>query len=337
MKEFGSDFNYMFFNKASELPYIANYYADGRHALIELINFKKWDRIWIPEYFCYEVVGAIAKTGIKILFYQDSPLLDDEYAIRQIKFDENDVVLRMNYFGIRASRDNSDISVDVIEDHSHDLISHWALNSNADYCIASLRKTLPIPEGGILWSPKSNKLPTKLESTIENELIVYKKLSAMLLKREYLLNDKGDKQMFREIFIESEHCLDNLDVSGISPVVKKILNQIDLEEINQNKKQNWEYLNNILGSSVNILQIENESIGTPFSLIMLFESEQRRDSVKVNLIKNNVYPAILWCIPSKQTQEIKDLGNRMVSINCDARYSAKDIEQLSNIILKSLL
>ena len=334
MKEFGSDLHYMFFNKASELPYIANYYADGRHALIELINFKKWNRIWMPEYFCYEVVDAIAKTGIKILFYQDSPLLDDEYAIRKIKFDENDVVLRMNYFGIRALRDNSDIPVDVIEDHSHDLISHWALNSNADYCIASLRKTLPLPEGGILWSPKNSKLPTKLESTIENELIVYKKLSAMLLKREYLLNDKGDKQMFREIFIESEYCLDNLNVSGISPVVTKILNQIDLEKINQNKKQNWEYLNSILKNSVNILQIEKGSIGTPFSLIMLFESEQRRDTVKTNLIMNSVYPAILWSIPSECNQEIKDFGDRMISISCDSRYNNLDIEHLVNKILR---
>ena len=107
----------------------------------------EWKRLFVPEYFCYKVIGAIRTTGIELVFYPDYPLADDETIINhRSNFVEGDVILRMNYFGLRSRRDNSNLNVTVIEDHSHDLFSEWALNSNADWCIASLRKSLPIPD-----------------------------------------------------------------------------------------------------------------------------------------------------------------------------------------------
>jgi hypothetical protein len=40
----------------------------------------------------------------------------------------------------------------LVEDHSHDPFSPWAVGSSADYAFCSLRKTLPVPDGGLLWS-----------------------------------------------------------------------------------------------------------------------------------------------------------------------------------------
>lgn len=61
----------------------------------------------------------------------------------------------MNYFGLRTSRSNQSLPIPVIEDHSHDLLGRWPLYSDADWCIASIRKTLPTIEGGMVWSPKN--------------------------------------------------------------------------------------------------------------------------------------------------------------------------------------
>lgn len=98
----------------------------------------------MPEYFCYEIIDSIKKNDIEICFYNDNPLLDDDIEISKIKFEDGDVLFRMNFFGLREFRDNSELGISVIEDHSHDLIGDWPVNSNADWCIASLRKTLPI-------------------------------------------------------------------------------------------------------------------------------------------------------------------------------------------------
>lgn len=55
MKEFGSDFHYISGfqcegNAISDFYPKANYYADGRQALIHLYHSQGWQRLWISEY-----------------------------------------------------------------------------------------------------------------------------------------------------------------------------------------------------------------------------------------------------------------------------------------------
>ena len=87
MKEFGSDFHYIKLQGSKSLfDFIPNasFYADGRHAIRALINHCGFKRIWIPEYFCYEVINDIKETGIELCQYNDNPLCDDEKEISKI-------------------------------------------------------------------------------------------------------------------------------------------------------------------------------------------------------------------------------------------------------------
>ena len=67
------------------------------------------------------------------------------------------MVVGVNYFGVReaepwqAWRERTECI--LVEDHAHDPASAWATTSTADYAFSSLRKTLPVPDGAILWSP----------------------------------------------------------------------------------------------------------------------------------------------------------------------------------------
>ncbi len=333
MQEFGSDFhfNYSLYNSGN-LPANANYYAIGRHAIEAIIKHVRWKRVWMPEYFCYEVIDAIRRLGIEIVFYPDMPNACDDDIISRLKFVNGDVLFRVNYFGTRAWRDNSSIPVDVIEDHSHDLTSEWLQRSNADYCIASLRKTLPIPEGAILWSPKQKQLPEPLNSDSKNDLIAYKKTTAMLLKRNYLLHDEGSKDNFRKIFIDSENELDNLNLSGISDIALMMLQQLDINAFYKQKSVNWNYLKENLSKRIEVIIPEKDSVGTPFSLVVKCKTESDRDKLKNKLIAKLVYPAILWSIPNECSSKVKEFGERMLSIHCDARYNDDDIRYLCDII-----
>ena len=152
MKEFGSDFHYLE-SYNSGRAHLTDVFrgsillADGRQCVVALIHQYGWRRIWMPDFFCYAVIDTIKKqTGIEVVFYEDSPL--DEAKVETFHFEDGDVLLRMNYYGMRDKRSNKNISVPVIEDHSHDPFGHWALYSDADWCISSLRKSLPLPEGG---------------------------------------------------------------------------------------------------------------------------------------------------------------------------------------------
>ena len=334
MKEFGSDFHFCAANNLdneNELSkFNASFYANGRQALQIIISNNTWKRIWVPAYFCYEIIDAIKETGITIKFYPDAPTFDDNSIISEIPFDENDVLLRMNFFGLRKWRDNSKIPVPVIEDHSHDLLGDWALKSNADWIIASLRKTLPLPEGGILWSPKQHPLPPKLKSTISNDLISYKRLSAMLMKTLYLSGYSISKSLFRQIYVETEEAFSSLEKSAISDDCFSMLKHLNINDWNKSKHQNWTLLSNISNENISILLPEDLKECNPFSLILKFKDVTRRDAFRKVLIKNQIYPAVLWDIPSMQNEDVIAISETLLSVHCDARYKLSDIEHLKS-------
>ncbi len=338
MKEFGSDYHYIepcLSNGKSLLDFFPDsiFFANGRQAIQSLINENKWERIWLPEYFCYEIVSAIEKTGIKVLFYADNPLNDDETIVPNINYEEGDVLFRINYFGLRGWRTNKGIPVTVIEDHSHDLIGDWALNSDADWCIASIRKIIPIPEGGIIWSPKKHPLPKIASQSDENLVLVKNRWKAMMLKSDYLKEKISSKTEFRNLFIETEKQFSALPISSLTPDCMNYLAHFNIKEWVDKKKHNWKILSGIKSEKMQVLSSRKTSCHE-FSFTMLFKSKELRDRARHFLINNNVYPTILWEIPEEKKNS-KDISDRILCIPCDARYS-KSINQLKEYIEKAL-
>lgn len=336
MIEFGSDFHQIdnLFFKKSNLPDLYKdpvFFATGRQSIISLIEHERWKRIWIPAYFCYEVVDSIKQTGIEIAFYNDYPLANDENTIQRINFKEGDVLLRVNYFGLRDFRSNKNISVPVIEDHSHDLLGHWALFSDAEWCIASLRKSLPLAEGGMLWSPKHLKLPIVYRSK-ENEVIAEKRWKAMGMKRDYLAGVMVEKEEFRKLYLETEELLDTLAPCTLSNYDMDYLGKLNINTWYSAKKKNWRLLRDVGG--LNVLLPENDFCNV-FSLIILLKNAEERNRVCHCLIKSNIYPAILWNLPEDANDEIKDFSKQMLSIHCDGRYNIKEIENMRSLIIEA--
>jgi len=340
MKEYGSDFHYIlasdFFQVRLNQFKDKQFYADGRQAIQHLVVFRKWERIWMPEYFCYEIVNAIKETGVEVVFYPDAPGLNDDDLVKNIPFRKNDVILRMNYFGMRSRRDNSKVPVEVIEDHSHDLIGDWSTKSNADWCIASLRKTLPIPEGGMLWSPKKHEMPVSPLQTDENNKLTSKRWDAMKLKMEYIDKGIGDKETFRRMYIETEEDFEKLPVSDLTSECKEYLRYFDVKRWTNVKNENWRQLSKIKSDGIQILYPENPDCNM-FSFVFLLESEQLRNRVKTYLINNNLYPVVLWNLREEITGHASEFSKRMVSIPCDGRYNADDMTVMKEILTQAIV
>lgn len=339
MKEYGSDFHYIpgtFFSTKDGSQFCEfQYYANGRQAIQHLIEFKQWKRIWIPEYFCYDIVEAIENTGIQVMSYPDTPGLDETANIASLNFRENDVLLRINYYGLRSYRDNRSVPIEVIEDHSHDLVGIWAGTSNADWCIASIRKTIPVPEGGVLWSPKKHHLPKRPVQTDENVSLEGKRWKAMKLKRDYLQFDMGSKDEFRELFIETENAFEKLPLSDMTEDCKTYLAGFDIGCWNNQKKNNWEILSQIESDSIQILRPEDKACNV-FSFVFILKSEHERELVRRYLIQSNLYPVVLWKIPDHKSLDAVDFSNKMLSIPCDARYTEGDIIEMRKILVSAL-
>jgi len=336
VKEFGSNFHYIESqgsgdNTLQDFFPSANYYADGRQALIDLYRSQGWQRLWAPEYFCYDVIASLKEAGLELAFYVDYPGNNDNLNLN-VNFRAGDALLRVNYFGLRGYRSTEKLMVPVVEDHTHDLIGDWAINSHADWCIASLRKSLPVPEGGMLWSPMGLKLPKAPVVSEENEKIAAIRWDAMKLKARYLAGEDVEKTAFRAGFVDTEEYFDRAEVCALDAGSQEFLNAFDIRDWYNRKWENWELLRDIKKEGVRVLRPENRGC-YPFSLILVFTSVYDRDTVRKALIEKQIYPAILWSLPHCPADgELFKMSRGMLSIHCDARYTKEEILQMKRTI-----
>ena len=198
----------------------------GRHAipLLQTVAGPK-ARLWVPLYFCGEV-AEYWKRFIELRFYEDDPRWD-EPRWETLTPAREDLVLAVNYFGIRDGtvwnkwrKRNTCV---LVEDHSHDPCSPWARKSAGDYAFASLRKTLPLPEGGLLWSPRGLRMP---ETPTAPSVGTAERLAGMLLKAEFLKGEAGDaawNPVYRELFREGESKLAASCPAAMSRLTRTVL------------------------------------------------------------------------------------------------------------------
>lgn len=301
-------------------------YASGRMALLAVAKQEGWKRLWVPAYFCHEIL-EVWKKEIDLCLYDDYPQAkDDEAVVRALPYKEGDALLRMNFFGLRGKRSNNGISVPVIEDHSHALTSDWALHSDADWCIASLRKSLPLAFGGVLWSPKGLQLPKDPRTDITCDKLAAEHYEAMAMKAQYL-REGGDKEVFRRKFVGTEEALDGIDgIAAIDEESERILQKLDIAKWNEQKQKNWQVACKLLER---FEVVGRNEASAPFSIIITMQDKEARDRFRKYLIEKSIYPATLWNIPDEVPfARCKDFGERMLSIHCDARYSEQDIQQM---------
>lgn len=317
----------------------------GRYALRLIIDWGRsnygWKRIFLPSYFCPDVIESVLSTGIITEFYYDDPVLGNNF--QEGNYKSGDVILINNLFGYRSQPDYSSLpqnQIQIIEDHSHDPWSAWSINSRADWCFASLRKSFPVSDGAILWSPKSHQLPPYPKVTIDHYYTSLEKYTGMLLKAIYLLNMPVDKELFRSFIIKGEKQLGTTDISDITEFSKKQIFKIPVNLIRQRKNQNRLSLSKQIKNlnSFQILEPAQSENSCPFSVILCFNSARIRKIFLDSLTQNRIYPAILWPVKRELINDLpssnSDFSEKMLSIHCDFRYSNQDMNRVGETIIK---
>jgi hypothetical protein len=337
--EFGSEFHWPFVADATAgpiLPAEAVLFASGRDAIRALIatgrRVRGWRRWFVPAYFCEEVTAAIAATGIEVVRYEDSPLRPAPPPLAKAT-KPGDALLLVNYFGMRGAEAADAIEIgpaDLIEDHTHDPWSRWAVESRAPYCVASFRKTLPIPGGATVWSPRRLTLPDQAPPTRARHDAVLLKLGAMMLKALYLEGHAVGKESYRALQLLGEEEIASGDISGLDPLAAQMLACLPWESWRRQRRANHAVLAEALREipGIEVLPPSADDGSCPFSVIARFATPKLRDSVRTGLIAKAIYPAVLWPISDKDHPELSEatrLANRMLTLACDFRYEAADL------------
>lgn len=159
----------------------------------------------------------------------------------------------------------------------------------------------------------------------------------MSIKTDYLNGEKIDKQRFLTEFRRTEEVLGALPISSISQRSKSIVSELDIIAWNNLKKNNWDCMVDRVHTNYKCTVLKPQTTESqPFSFVLIFDSEEYREKVRVALIRDEVYPAVLWSNPDGNYEQSIDFGNRMLSIHCDGRYTKNDIIELSNRINKAI-
>ena len=304
-----------------------------RHLLVFGVQSRGWKRCWIPSYLCQEVVAAARSTGIPCVLYGGAP--GDSGPAKGLDARRDDVVFVVHHFGLAgrpAWLDGLPAGVDTIEDHTHDPWSRWAHQSEASYALASLRKTLPIPEGSPIWSPAGLPLPPDLPLTEERSRAAEAKRCGMKEKARYLAGDSIEKTAFRAKLLEGETAIASGEISGISDESRRCIQGFPSAPWRDARLANAEYFR-ILMADLELLELVPWSEGsTPFSCILLAPDQAIRDHLRGHLVAQGIYPAILWPLDSPELSGVRDVdknfSSRMLSLHCDGRYDVGDMERV---------
>jgi hypothetical protein len=313
--------------------------GSGRAAIRLLLEYGvetlQWSRVWIPGYFCPDVIPSLAVRDLQILRYASLPT--DSTWLEPAALQDGDVVFVVNFFGTRtlpAALGRLSARVTVIEDHTHDPWSSWAFDSVAHWCIASLRKTLPLADGGVLWSPRGLPLPAQPPLTRAHEHCAAQKAAGMRLKQRYVDGEDVSKDEYRRVLIGAEAEIGQGTPSAISEESRVRLGRIDVDAWREVRQRNYERLVGLLGGLPRLQVLPAEAKTAPLAVTLLADSPAERDEVRAALIQHSVYPAILWSLEGSSAEDSPEmeLSRRILTIHCDARYGSADIDRVAQLI-----
>lgn len=344
-KEYGSDFHLCLEDKflQFEEDYIFSdnkgfsLFFSGRSALYSLLEFginnSGWKNVYLPSYYCHEVVHFIRKLPIEIIYYAFNPFLDtDEKDIPVDDYLEN-VVINVSFFGLTKLNLNRYKNIAIIEDLSHNILAFK--DSKADYCFGSLRKQLPLPCGGFCYSATKKSLP-EAQHNLKAEEVAFQKTTAMFLKREYLEGRFNQKEIFRTQFIEAEKKFEEEFANSKMPeITQTIFSQLNIERILEAKKRNLNLAFSLLKNNSKVVYHTGFANENALGLLLKLTSFQDREKLKAFLISKNVFPSVLW--PDQVEARDIDTEKTILFLHVDYRYDAEAIKYITNILNQYLL
>lgn len=337
--ELGSEFNLSLNNLDKTTGNLTNYlgkynvswYEYGRTAIKQVpIDTEKY--VLLPEFICESVINCFNHD--KVRFYRINESFEIDIEDLQTKLDNVGTIYICHYFGyvhsidkLHSVRELADTNgILIIEDTTQSLFSVNKLTG--DYAVASIRKWMQVPQGGVLYS--SRRLPDTCvyEKSTDNY-----RACGMILKDLFLNEGMDTNSKYRKIFSECEKRVDDSkEVKIISDFAYYITECVDIEQMVHIRKENADYLQQKI-KKIGITPIrefnENECA------LVLPIRVNNRDDFRKYLIENRIYCAVHWPFDGLYESErsgAKYNAETLISLPIDQRYSTKELDYMIEVI-----
>ena len=313
------------------LPRDVVLHGTGRQAFRALLQHGRdvhdWRRVLIPSYSCPDV-GSALRDVLPIARYPCSP----GTRTAPPEPGPNEVVLVTSLFGIQPGNPSPLSGANIILDVTHDPLAPWLDDVDAGYVVASLRKTLPVPDGAATWSPRSLSLPRDPPPVARHIEAVAAGVRAMYLKSEYLGGADVGKDTYLRLFASMEQEFAHCEPARISAFSRDLIRSLPVHEWRRQRLRNIDCLTEALGA-VHRLAV----LPSTFGVIALFESRHQRDKARLWLLRARIYPAILWPMESADAGHAdRDFSQRMLFLHADFRWTEHDMHRVAEQVAASL-
>ena len=316
-----------------------SFFNTGRAAIEALLVYLKEQgktRVWLPGYDCSSVLDAAKRSGIDVVFYAVDTNLDVDRKVFE-RVQENDVLYLVNFFGkketpevLNAIEKTKKKGIVIVEDLTLGLLSKGDTVGFGDYLIGSVRKWLPITDGGFVATV--NSLPDFKKEQASNDYTYYY-FAAQIMKDAYLKDTTLDKQQFLDISNEGMKALfSDYTIREMSSLAERVIKANDLHDVAKVRFDNYQYLYSLLSKITELrLMVEAAEGMVPLGMVICVDD---RDDLFKYLIQNNIYCNIHWREndSTKLFEDADFLSKHCLTIPCDQRYNRGHMDYIYNTI-----
>lgn len=318
----------------------AKKFRSGRDAMkaVASENKDRYTHVLLPALCCESMVSPFTMHGIKPVFYK----LQENYKADPLdveqKLSENTILVYGSYFGIDPFDDETLTSLHrlypqalFMEDRTQDILKPRENPAFVpDITVASVRKWIPIPDGGLLWGEVTAE-------TKENDTFAKLRKEAMVIKSAYLTSgEPALKDSFRQMLGQAAECLDETaDPHSMTEESAELLEKLDFEKIYARRQENAKALLNALTPEEGLLGLittkpERSTLYFP----ILVEDQSK---IQSELAKAGVYCPVIWPVPEEAVgvcPVAEYTAEHMLGVPCDQRYTPEDMDYIGQQIMR---
>ena len=304
--------------------------VNASSALALLLGRLRPGRVFLPAYLCPSLAHAAEHAGCAVQFYPVGENLRPGDPGWQAAIRPGDAVVMIDYFGmgldlpaINAVRQRGGM---VIEDATQAMLSDGA-GTRGDFALMSPRKFLGVVDGGILITnlPRSFAPPLLPPPPAGWWL---GRLGACEARRDYD-RGHGDRGWFAQFQqAEAQAPMGHFRMSDLSHA--QLGHCFDYPAIRAQRRENYRQLAASLGDLALWPELPQGAVPLAFPVRV-----KNRDALRAHLFEQNIYPPVHWDLRGTVADEFiasHALAGEMMSLPCDQRYGASDMQRMINVL-----
>lgn len=328
------------------------YTSTGRSAIalclhqLDIPDDKK--SVLLPAYTCDSVVLPFVENGYRVAYYdlEKDLSVNEQNFLEKVSFFRPAVVLVHNYFGfdtLSALRVTFERlrrqGIFLIEDLTQVLFSAIPRVA-ADFHVASFRKWMPIPEGGMAVKSDGQfrNVPNETDTVLEKA-----KLDGLHEKFKYIVRCEGEKIVFLDKCRNAEEILEaQEELFAMGDFSKCYLGNFDIAELKQIRRSNYRYLLGTLKESHCLVPAfpELPEAVVPLYMPLYAQSEESRNKLQRMLREKAIYAPIVWPnFDGFKGLELKGIAESVtwiythtLSLPLDQRYGLEDMAAIAAVL-----